>query len=729
MTAQLELGPGYAVGERYVVQRVLGRGGFAITYLAHDKVADRMVALKELAPQGSTRLNSHLELPDAASASRHRLVHQFLREAKLLARLRLPGVVQIYDAFQFGGTVYSVMEYLADAISLDRVLAAQGSLPYPRALRILLQVAASLEEIHRAGYLHRDIKPSNILLLPGDEAVLIDFGAAREWQADSTVEHTALYTPGYAPIEQLGERGRRGPQTDVYALAATAFEMLTGALPTSAVDRVNGIPLRPISDFVDDVPQSAATAIAAGLALKASDRPPSASAFARMLEEPVEAGQEELSEVEAMDDALCRLSALRVPKNACPCGGLLETPKPLKSNACPVCRNGILRRRTLEENRCPVCRSGVIVRERNHDPMRYCPLCKHGILVRAKGFSRKQLRCGNCEARFEIPKTGFLRFLGAPKEQLLVDEGFAGPEIEFWLPMSERSDLTARCAGCGAQWDIRPSGAMTLTKVSEDPYGIAKQHSNLTAAEWARVAARLPVDAGNVYCEVCGADYYRDEGSITLIDAPTDAFGFAAEYLGRRLDPDRVPWMGVGKASGAEGPVCSSCGTEFDAEGGYLRLRHSEIDSLRAHVDEAWPIEDWHRLAHGLPTRDTEAEFVARFHELLREAAIRGEIEWAGENRWESTAVRLVGEAEHRGKLTVGPMLIAFANRKAGFSGPIDAVLEARADGEILRLKMKGEAEEILLKVESQEISMRMRSGKVTLDLTAEDCARALVGW
>jgi hypothetical protein len=565
---QLELAPGALVAERYIVQRVLGRGGFAITYLAHDKVADRLVALKELAPQGSTRLNGHLELPDAANASRHRLVHQFLREAKLLARLRLPGVVQIYDAFQFGGTVYSVMEYLADAVSLDRVLAANGALPYPRALRIIVQVAESLEDIHRAGYLHRDIKPSNILLLPGDEAVLIDFGAAREWQADSTVEHTALYTPGYAPIEQLGERGRRGPQTDVYALAATAFEMLTGALPTSAVDRVNGIPLRSISDFVGEVPASAAAAIVSGLALRASDRPPSAAAFARMLEAPGEADQEELSEVEAMDDALCRLGALRVPKNSCPCGGLLETPKPLKSNACPVCRNGTLRCRTLEENRCPVCRSGVIVRERNYDPMRYCPLCKYGILARAKGFSRKQLRCGGCEARFEIPRAGFLRFLGAPKKQLLVDEGFAAPEIEFWLPMSERSDSTARCETCGAQWDIKHSGGMRLAKVAEDPYGVAKQHRNLTAAEWARVAARLPVDAGNLFCEACGADYYEDEDSITLVDAPTDAFGFAAEYLGRRLDPERLPWMGVGKTSGAVGPVCTSCGTEYDADGG-----------------------------------------------------------------------------------------------------------------------------------------------------------------
>ena len=117
------------------------------------------------------------------------------------------------------------------------------------------------------------------------------------------------------------------------------------------------------------------------------------------------------------------------------------------------------------------------------------------------------------------------------------------------------------------------------------------------------------------------------------------------------------------------------------------------------------------------------------FHDLLRTAAIRGEIEWAGENRWESGAVRLIGGAEHKGKLTVGNRIVTFASRKGGFSGPIDAVLDASAEEEILRFRMRGERDEILLRIDVQEVSLRMRSGKITLELSAEDCVRALVGW
>jgi serine/threonine protein kinase len=727
----LDLPPGTLVANRYEIHRTLGRGGFSITYLADDERVERQVVLKELAPPGCSRGgDGELRLPDSPDASAHKIRDQFLGEARLLAKLRLDGVIQIFDAFEWGGTVFAVTEWIPEAVTLDRLLRAEGTLDEARTVTILRRLAETLAEVHRKGYLHRDIKPSNILLLGDDQPVLIDFGAAREWQADATVSHTALFTPGYAPIEQLGEKGRRGPATDIYALAATGFHMLSGAPPPSSADRIGGMPLPSLSGVTPRV----AEAIRQGLALKAQDRPQAAEAFAQLLDDLTEPSESQgASRLDQMDRTLATLASLRVRRNKCPsCGELIEQPRSLRPGVCPVCRSGRIRKRVLDESRCPICRAGHLAKRRNYDPMSVCPLCKTGKLSRGSLAHRRQLTCGECNAQFSIPDRGALRLekFGTVSNSL-VQEGQSAEEAEFWLPLGGRGEFIATCESCSAEWDLT-DGQMTLRSAPEDPFGVTAEHSSLSAAEWARVAMNLPPDAGNFGCDVCGADYFVEGDTVTLVDAETDAFGFLAAYQGKRLAAPELGFLAVGKSSGRDGLLCASCSTEFDFDGDYLRLRRATTASLAPHVGEARPADDWYRIAKGVPTLDQEAAYVEEFLGLLRQGLLTGDIEWAPSGLvWESEAERVTRAGEElelvaKGVLRIGAGLLEFSARARSVRIPHDAVQEASAEDDLLCLRITGEPEALLLVIPPEELTMEMHSGSYTVRLTASDCAEAI---
>ena len=135
-----------------------------------------------------------------------------------------------------GKPVTKIRNTMTHSIS-NTVLARSGRLDVDGALDILYQLLETLEGIHAESVIHRDIKPANILVLKNGETELIDFGAAREWHADVTLHHTVLFTPGYAPLEQMTERGKRGPASDIYSLSATMYHCLTGTVPPSAAER------------------------------------------------------------------------------------------------------------------------------------------------------------------------------------------------------------------------------------------------------------------------------------------------------------------------------------------------------------------------------------------------------------------------------------------------------------------------------------------------------------
>lgn len=728
----LELEPGALIAERYRIERALGRGGFAIAYLAHDLVADKPVVIKELFPTGaSRRADGSVALgmePDAA----HRLVHGFLDEARLLMKLRATGVVPVLGGMQCNGTAYCVMEHLSDARPLTELLIGSKRMPVDDALRIVRSCANALAAIHERGFLHRDIKPSNILIGPQGEATLIDFGAAREWHADATVRHTALFTPGYAPIEQLSDRGRRGPASDLYSLAATAWEMLSGEAPPSAIDRIAGAPLPLMSAFRSDIPTQIESALRRALSIRANDRPQSAREFLQLLEQQPEGKPDGLTELDSMDAVMARLKQFKVRANECPeCGSLLVEPQPLRDGVCPVCRASRIVMRKLDTRRCAVCRSGflrIVVPAKQW----YCPICRFGHLRRAK-LLKKRFECGRCNAKLELVGREALR---------LIDTGDLAPnpfsighqeKLADWIAIAGRSARVFECESCRAQFDEVSENVWSLAVAYDDPHEVGKKYSKLSPAEWARLAAGLPIDAGNAFCARCGADYFVEYGAVTLLDAENDSFQFLAENQGRRLPTEALPWLAMGKRSGEPGLLCEECGTEFDYAHDYLRLRASGHPLLSKHVERALPYDDWHRIARGLPLREEEAGFLVHFLKAVRCALLSGEIAWNANvaTRWKSGGSRL--EPTEDGYEVVGKAQIAIDNSQLSFSGrgkvmrvPVDAVLNVALEDEVVILKVAGQVEPLFLQIEPIEMRVQLESGRYEIALAAEDFVQVI---
>src|SRR4029079_15361942 len=199
---------------RYELIAEIGRGGMGVVYRAYEAALDRTSALKVLAP----------DLADQPG-----FVARLRREAISAARLRHPNIALLYEFGQADDTAFLAMEYVPGR-SLRQLLEA-GPMPPTRALGILDQIGQALDYAHRMGIVHRDVKPSNILIGPGDQAMLIDFGLAEISESPLlTTDGAVLGTPHYMAPEQAAGRGAEA-RSDQYALAAVAYEMLTGEPP------------------------------------------------------------------------------------------------------------------------------------------------------------------------------------------------------------------------------------------------------------------------------------------------------------------------------------------------------------------------------------------------------------------------------------------------------------------------------------------------------------------
>ena len=234
---------GYRLNGRYRVCRSLGQGGFGITYLAEDELLGQKIVIKEYFPaafarraeDGSIRIT---EETDRAAFTEGR--NRFLREARILTSLLdVPGVVKAWNYFQENQTAYLVMEYV-QGISLRSWLEQNGEVPsFDEALEMLRPVVLALANIHKKGLLHRDITPDNLMVGANGTVKLLDFGSARSYlrEKDSEMTQTVLLKSGYAPPEQYDGKSVQGPWTDIYALSATLYEMITGCMPEDALQR------------------------------------------------------------------------------------------------------------------------------------------------------------------------------------------------------------------------------------------------------------------------------------------------------------------------------------------------------------------------------------------------------------------------------------------------------------------------------------------------------------
>ena len=273
------LAPGYALDE-YRIEKLLGEGGFGLTYLAFDTNLDKKVAIKEYMPsEHAVREIDITIVPKSESSTKvyNWGLNAFLNEAKTLAKFEDPNIVRIYRFFKANGTAYIVMEYCEGGCLIDRITKNQG-MEEAIVLDILSSICHGLQLVHDDGILHRDIKPDNIMFRqdgPDGTPVLIDFGAARQAIGGKSRKITTIVTPGYAPLEQYSTKGHVGPWSDIYSLAAVAYLCITGKKPPDIMNRLHDDTLERLSDQKNVSPFL--KAIDKGLNLQIDDRPQSIS--------------------------------------------------------------------------------------------------------------------------------------------------------------------------------------------------------------------------------------------------------------------------------------------------------------------------------------------------------------------------------------------------------------------------------------------------------------------
>ena len=222
----------------YVLDRVLGQGGFGITYLARDTYLDQLVAIKEYLPIDAAQrdADSMVRPRMAEHLTRYRWgLDRFLYEARTLARFDHPNIVRVLSVFEQNGTAYMVMRY-EQGLNLSKLLEQRRTLPEQQLLGILLPVLDGLERVHNAKFIHRDIKPDNIYIRTDDSPVLLDFGSARQALGQPRTM-TVLVAAGYTPFEQY-QSDMCGPWTDIYSLGATCYRAIAGVAPVDALTRV-----------------------------------------------------------------------------------------------------------------------------------------------------------------------------------------------------------------------------------------------------------------------------------------------------------------------------------------------------------------------------------------------------------------------------------------------------------------------------------------------------------
>jgi serine/threonine-protein kinase len=270
----------------YEIKRVLGQGGFGITYQAHDTRLSRPVALKEFFPEGCWREGTTvISAGRWTSATYTDAKDNFLQEGKALGQFNHPGIVRVFYYFEENNTAYMVMEYLHGK-SLAKLLQQRGGkMSEKESFFYIGKIAQALKIIHEGQFLHQDIKPDNVMLTDDDRVVLVDFGAARDFAGKNkdTKFFTAMLTPGYAPLEQYGQTLKMGAFTDVYALGATLYHLLTGEIPTSAVERAAGVELKSIRELNPNINPEIEQAIFKAMMMEAQQRSQSVEDFLSLL--------------------------------------------------------------------------------------------------------------------------------------------------------------------------------------------------------------------------------------------------------------------------------------------------------------------------------------------------------------------------------------------------------------------------------------------------------------
>jgi serine/threonine protein kinase len=281
-----------AIGTRLVdfeITGILGEGGFGIVYLAFDHSLQRTVAIKEYMP--GTLAGRAADESVTVRADRHHEafnagLRSFINEARLLAQFDHPSLVNVYRFWEQNETAYMAMRYY-DGQTLKDIVRERPEIVTEAWLKFIFkQILEALDTLYKAKILHRDVSPDNIIVQKNGDAVLLDFGSARQIIGDMTQGLTVILKPGYAPIEQYSDDAtmEQGPWTDIYALAAVMYFAITKSAPTTSVARMIKDALVPLQDATHiGCSYKFLVAIDKGLTLQPQDRPQSMDEFRRLL--------------------------------------------------------------------------------------------------------------------------------------------------------------------------------------------------------------------------------------------------------------------------------------------------------------------------------------------------------------------------------------------------------------------------------------------------------------
>ena len=285
----LHMVPGSILADRYVVGKVIGFGGFGVTYIGWDKLLETKVAIKEYLPsEFSTRVLGHTVVTVFSGDKQEQFndgMKRFIDEAKKLAKFHsTPGIVKIFDSFEYNNTAYIIMELLEGETLADKLKRGE-TFSEDKAVEMMIPVIQSLEKVHSDGIIHRDIAPDNIFITNSGSVKLIDFGAARYATTTHSRSLTVIIKPGYSPEEQYRSRGDQGAYTDVYSLAATMYRMITGQTPPDALERRAFFEnkkkdvLEPLHKYKKNIDQDKENAILNALNVRIEDRTPNMETF------------------------------------------------------------------------------------------------------------------------------------------------------------------------------------------------------------------------------------------------------------------------------------------------------------------------------------------------------------------------------------------------------------------------------------------------------------------
>lgn len=707
ITQPAALPAGHLCGRRFVIEAPISGDGFCRYYRARDQHTEKPVLLREVAPRGAKRVGTDLHLPTDLERSVHYL-RMFMEEASSIGTMGLP-IARTLGTFYEGGTAFDPADLIGK--SLEHL----PEIPMDRLETGLLELLLAFKRLHEKGRKHLGVSPRQLHWDARRGFILYSPRVADAWYRDMyTDEDPEIRREGFWIAPELSHRNApRGPATDLYALSATIYYFLTGSAP----DQESPIHLRAMRP---DAPYGLAQAVMGCLHDMYDLRVEDAVEYAKLIDTP-EPTKQRVGRLRRLDETRGRLLKFRYEPRSCPVTGeVLEYVKPLQPNTCFVCWSGRIGMNLLSPRMCACCRAGILHKRSNLEPLRYSPFHEGARLVRASSpilfWKPKAYRCSQTGELLKVGEEG----ISSSKETL--------PTWDDWRKVSGRSEQVWECDTCKAQFDELQDGRWRIHNCDQ-----TLPEVEMYPEEWARVAAGDTPGSGNAKCQACGTRYILDQDMVTVLDGESvDPNGFARSYRYQALHIEAARWLAKGKQSFNNGWVCPSSDIEFDETPEGLKLIRTSQSSMGRHIGEVKTMEEWHRIAQGLPAGDAAQELDEEIVRAVRGDFEDGRLPFVRSNEsllWKGHAsnVEFNGKTLKRRRwIKADKLSITWSKGLGKASLGLDQIVSAHADeNDELVLRLAG-GEKARLVIEPVHITVNLTSGPFSTTLTAAQLAGRL---